>query len=60
MTAQFVRSAAPLSVALRVADHHLYCLPILFLFFLLMLGIQEHTILLRPTVKEVVSRGDDY
>lgn len=21
---------------------------------------QEHTILLRPTVKEVVSRGDDY
>lgn len=24
------------------------------------LGLQEHTILLRPTVKEVVSRGDDY
>lgn len=24
------------------------------------LCVQEHTILLRPTVKEVVSRGDDY
>ena len=25
-----------------------------------LMTLQEHTILLRPTVKEVVSRGDDY